>query len=174
MIDVEDKLQWLVDRAEIVETVYKYATGIDTREFELHRSIFTDEIEVDFSSYAGGQEGYVKMSADQWVEGLKGLFPGLDSTQHLMSNPRVTVDGDRAICLVYMQAEHFLANREGDNWHAIGGYYTDDLVRTAEGWKVSRIKLTIFWQRGNKQVMTMGAQRVTELAQHVSGSSGAG
>lgn len=159
----KDKLQWLVDRAEIVETVYKYATGIDTRDFALHRSIYTDEIEMDFSSYAGTEAGYVKMKADDWANGLRGLFPGLDATQHSMSNPRVEVDGDKATCIVYMQAEHFLANSEGDNSHAIGGYYTDDLVRTSDGWKVCRVKLTILWQRGNKHVMQLGMQRATEL-----------
>jgi hypothetical protein len=163
--DDKDKLQWLVDREEIQETVYKYATGIDTRDFELYRSIFTDEVEIDFSSYSPEMGGAMTMPADAWVAGLKGLFPGLDGTQHSMSNPRITIDGDKATCIVYMQAEHFLANSEGDNSHAIGGYYTDQLVRTEDGWKVCAVKLTILWQRGNKAVMTMGAAKAAALQQ---------
>jgi hypothetical protein len=41
----------LEDRVAVLETVYKYALGIDIRDWGLYRSIFTDEIEVDFSSY---------------------------------------------------------------------------------------------------------------------------
>jgi SnoaL-like domain len=53
-----EQLQWLVDRELIVETVYLYATAVDDRDWELYRSIFTDVVDVDFSSYfevpAGG------------------------------------------------------------------------------------------------------------------------
>ena len=54
-------------------------------------SIFTDEIEVDFSSYTGMEPGWMKLPADLWTESLKGLFLGLDATQHSMSNPRITI-----------------------------------------------------------------------------------
>ena len=99
------------------------------------------------------------MPADQWVEHLTGLFPGLDATQHSMSNPRISVDGDTATCIVYMQAEHFLRVDEGDNFYTLGGYYTDHLIRTADGWKLTKVKLTVLWERGNKRVMTMATER---------------
>ena len=38
------------DYIEILETVYCYATGIDTRDWSLYRSIFLDEVEMDFLS----------------------------------------------------------------------------------------------------------------------------
>ena len=40
-----EQLQWLVDRALIVETVYLYATAVDSRDWKLYRSIFTDMVE---------------------------------------------------------------------------------------------------------------------------------
>ena len=55
------------DVLELCDLRYRYALGIDTRDWPLHRSISTDEIEVDFSSYSGRPAA--RMSADGWVEG---------------------------------------------------------------------------------------------------------
>jgi hypothetical protein len=160
-----EQLQWLVDRALIVETVYLYATAVDSRDWKLYRSIFTDVIDVDFSSYfQGGEPGWVTVPADAWVDSASAPFAALEATQHSLSNPRVTIDGDRATCVVYMQAEHFLANREGDNYHTVGGYYTHTLVRTAAGWRLSQIKLTVRWQRGNKHIMTASGEPILPRA----------
>jgi SnoaL-like domain len=152
-----EQLQWLVDRALIIETAYLYATAVDSRDFGLYRSIFTDEIDVDFSSYfspgGGGGPGWVTLSADAWVDAVRGVFAPLDATQHSLSNPRVVIEGDRATCEIYVQADHFRANREGDNYHTVGGFYTHTLLRTAAGWRLNRIKLTVRWQRGNKHIM---------------------
>ncbi len=145
------------ERMDVAEVVYAYATGVDTRDWALYRSIFMDEVEFDFSSWDGNPAR--RMRADDWVAGVRPLFHGLDATQHAMSNPRVAIDGERATCLMYMQAAHFLANREGDAEFTIGGYYTDQLVRTAAGWKLCGVKLTVVWSRGNKQIMTLAAQR---------------
>jgi hypothetical protein len=141
------------DRTEIVETVYCYAAGVDGRDWALYRSIFTDEVDIDFSSYDGTTTG--RMKADDWVAGVKPLFEGLDATQHSMTNPRVTIQGDRATCIMYMQAEHFLKNDRGDSGFALGGYYTDQLVRTPAGWKLCAVKLTVLWTRGNRHIMTL-------------------
>ncbi len=148
------------ERIDVAETVYAYATGIDTRDWALYRSIFTDEVEVDFSSWDGNPPR--RMRADDWVAGMQPLFHGLEATQHSMSNPRVSIAGERATCVMYMQAAHFLANREGDAEFTIGGYYTDQLVKTAAGWKLCAVKLTVLWSRGNKHVMTLAVQRGTK------------
>lgn len=148
------------DRTEICETVYTYATGIDTRDWTLYRSIFTDEIDLDFSSYDGNPPQ--RLPADAWVAAIRPLFTGLDATQHVMTNPRVTIEGDAATCVMYMKAEHFLQNDRGDDWFTIGGYYTDRLVRTPGGWRISAVRLTVFWSRGNRHVMTLGAERGAE------------
>lgn len=145
------------DRSAILETIYCYATGVDTRDWALYRSIFTDEVEVDFSSWDGSPPRRIR--ADDWVAGVKPLFTGLDATQHSMTNPRVVLEGDRATAILYMQAAHFLQNQEGDPEFTIGGYYTDRLVRTPAGWKLCAVKLTVLWSRGNKHIMQLALQR---------------
>lgn len=146
---------------QIVRRVYEYAYGIDTRDWSLYRSIFTDEIAMDFSSYNGNPAS--RMKADDWVAGCRVLFTGLDATQHSMSNPLVDVDGQRARCRMYMQAEHFLRNDQGSDDFALGGYYDDRLVLTADGWKIEAVTLNVLWSRGNRHIMQLATARGTEI-----------
>jgi hypothetical protein len=148
------------DYNEIVRRRYEYAQGIDTRDFALLRSIFTDEITMDFQDYSGQPAS--KMKADDWVAGCKVLFTGLDSTQHVMTNPIVDINGDEATCRMYMKAEHFLQNDQGDDDFALGGYYIDQLKKIEERWTICAVTLKIFWNRGNRHIMGMAAARGAE------------
>jgi 3-phenylpropionate/cinnamic acid dioxygenase small subunit len=162
MTDEAERVQYLMDRTKIIETMYLYATGIDTKDWALYRTIFADEIKIDFGSHVGGPPGWTHMSADEWTAQLIDVFAGMESTQHSMSNPRVEIDGDVARCVMYMQAEHYLKNDQGDDFFTIGGYYTNDLVRSGDGWKLTAVKLTVLWQRGNRHIAAAADQAITE------------
>ena len=41
---MSDDLKYLCDRADLTDLINKYATGIDTRDWKLYRSIFADEV----------------------------------------------------------------------------------------------------------------------------------
>lgn len=152
------------DYTEILETVYCYATGIDTRDWPLYRSIFLDEVELDFESWDGIPAH--RINADDLAANIAVYFAGLDATQHSMTNPRVDIQGDRAVCTMYMQAAHFLGKGLAAAEFTIGGYYTGQLVKTAAGWKLAAVKLTVFWERGCKEIMQnafhLGAQRLQQ------------
>jgi hypothetical protein len=141
------------DTTEITRRLYEYALGIDTRDWGLYRSIFCDEVAMDFSSF-NGEPGALQ-KADDWVAGVSVLFNGLDATQHSMSNPMVDIDGDTARCRMYMQAEHFLQNEQGGVDFTIGGYYDDRLVRTDGGWKIAAVTLNVLWSRGNRHILAL-------------------
>jgi hypothetical protein len=64
-----------------------------------------------------------------------------------------------------MQAEHFIDRKSGeglmtgaDRW-TIGGFYTNELVRTAAGWKLAKVALTVTWTRGNPDVSRIALER---------------
>ena len=144
------------DYQQITARLDEYALGIDTRDWALYRAIFTDEVAIDFSSYDGNPARV--MTADEWVAGVRPLFTALDATQHSMSNPLVEVDGERATCRMYMQAEHFLENDRGAPDFAIGGYYDDRLRRTDRGWLIDAVTLTVLWRRGNADIMQLALE----------------
>ena len=148
------------DFNEITRRRYEYAQGIDTRDFELLRSIFADEIMMDFEDYSGQPAALIR--ADDWVAGVKVLFTGLDSTQHVMTNPIVDVNGDEASCRMYMKAEHFLRNDQGSFDFALGGYYIDQLKKVDGRWLIHAVSLKLFWNRGNRHIMTLAQARGAE------------
>lgn len=157
---MNDNLKYLLDRADLTDLINKYATGIDTRDWTLYRSIFADEVDIDFSSY-NGQPGE-RMKGDDWVAGVQMLLPGFDATQHLLANMVFDIRGDEATVTVYMQAEHFLANALGDSSHTLGGYYTHRVRYGTDGWKIHGVTLNITWSRGNRHVYELARQRVAE------------
>jgi hypothetical protein len=59
-----------------------------------------------------------------------------------------------------MRADHFLNFDDDSAWYAIGGYYRDDLVKTADGWKIERLRLDLFWQRGDRSILTRAREAV--------------
>ena len=113
-------VQLLLDRAEISDVQLRYATGVDMRDWKLFRSCFADEIEVDFTSVFGGS-GPRKVSGDQWAEAARRTVSGFQTTQHMITNHVITVDGDKALCVAYLQAQHCLPNEQGDSMQTIGG-----------------------------------------------------
>jgi 3-phenylpropionate/cinnamic acid dioxygenase small subunit len=155
----ESKLRLLLDRMEIGDTVHRYASGIDMRDWNLYRSCFTDDIELDFSSADPAMPTAIK--ADEWVNFVRAALGGFESTQHISSNHVITVKGDEAGCVSYMQATHYLPNDRGDNSFTLGGYYTDNLVRTSNGWKIKKRRLTVTWSAGNRSVMELALKQPT-------------
>ena len=141
-----------VDELAVRRTLYRFARAIDTRDWAAYRAVFTDEIDLDYSSYRPGSVG--RMRADEWVGRGVALFEGLDATQHSLTNPLVDVDGDSAAITVYLVAEHVL----GDHWFTIGGYYQDRLVRAGDGWLITGKKLVVTWTRGDRGILELAAR----------------
>ncbi|MCK6563177.1 MAG: nuclear transport factor 2 family protein [Dehalococcoidia bacterium] len=153
----DSRLQQLVDRQAISDTVIRYATGIDMRDSVLYRSCFTDEVYFDFTSFSGGQAAV--LPADLWVARVAEALWGFTATQHISTNHVITLNGDEAVCVSYMQAQHYLPNDETVSTITLGGYYTNTLVRTAEGWRISRCVLTVTWETGDRRLFELARQR---------------
>ena len=150
---------------DVTRTVYEFAYGIDLRDWDLYRSVFAGgDVHLDYSSYHGRPA--TTMTADEWVAAVRPLFTGLDATQHSMTNPIVdlSADGRRARCRMYMQAAHFLDHDGGDPEFTIGGYYDDTLRRVDDprrAWRIDGVTLTVWWRRGNADVMRIARERGT-------------
>ena len=145
------------ERSDVIETIYQYATGIDTFDWALYRSIFTDEVTMDFEAW--NQIPKHRIRADDLQNNIRLFFAGLDATQHVMTNPIVSLDGDHARCVMYIQAYHFLHDMQPSRRYVIGGYYTDNLVRQNDMWKIASVKLDVLWTEGDFSFMHDAAER---------------
>ncbi len=154
-------LQTLLDRAEISDVFHRYALGVDTRDWVMFRSCFTYDVVADFSSiWPGG----IWAGADEWTAMGEKLINGLDATQHIITNHTHDIDGDTAKCTSYLHAQHVFKNDLGSNHNVLAGYYTYDMVRTEDGWKIKKYSLTVTWATGNAAVFDMAAERLKNQA----------
>jgi hypothetical protein len=150
-------LETLIARAEISDVVNRYATGIDRRDWGLYRSIFADEVDLDFTTWSGGEPR--RMAADAWVAGVRDGLSGFDATQHQSSNHVHTIEGDAATCVSYMIARHYLIVDGDRRMQSLGGYYTNRLRRGPEGWTIHACTLTVTWEMGDRGLFLIAAER---------------
>jgi 3-phenylpropionate/cinnamic acid dioxygenase small subunit len=139
-------LQTLADRLEINDLLTRYAHAVDSKDWTLYRSVFTDGAFIDYES-AGGIKGNRETVA-KWLEQTMANFP---MTQHLISNIDVKLDGDRASVRAMFYNPMGMPNGK-TFW--CGGFYNHSLVRTADGWKSERLIEESSWF--DRQAEAMG------------------
>jgi SnoaL-like domain len=149
-------LQELSDRAEIGDVFTRYATGIDTRNWELWRTCFVDDVEMS----ASVRGGISSKGADGLVAKCKADVEGLDATQHIIGNHNIVLDGDTAHCTSYLHAQHVFRSEHSGGHLILAGYYTYDMVRTPDGWKIRKYHLTITWGSGDASVWASAKERM--------------
>jgi len=140
-------VQALVDRAAIVDVCVRYATALDRRQWDLLATCFEADANVEFEGI-----GPV-VGVDALVATCRAVLEPLDASQHLLGNHVVTIDGDEAHSECYLQAQHVRRGTPGGDNYIIAGTYTDDLRRGADGWRISRRRLSVTWTSGNAAVL---------------------
>ena len=137
--------QDVADILELTELTSRYAYAMDGREWEVLRTLFTDDVELD---YGLGEENIMR-GADLFVSSCEATLTQMDATHHIFANHLFQVDGDRAKGRYYMHAQHLKHGVPGGALHTLGGLYEDEFVRTADGWKISKRAYRAIWGRGN-------------------------
>lgn len=131
-------VQALHDKMEINELLTRYASGVDGRDWELWKSVFTPDAYVDYSS-AGAAAG----SRDEVAAYLEQGIGRLPWTQHYITNVEIRLDGNRAKVRAMFYNPMQLPDVEGPSY--CGGYYHHDVVRTDDGWKSERLVEQNLW-----------------------------
>ena len=146
--DLEARVRRLEDRTAIVETVIGYAVAIDRGDWDALGRTLTDPVHVDYSEaglpaadFARGDfTGFARASLEAWT-----------SRQHLSPNHVVVFDEDdpdQAVCYSYMYAQHYSDAAPGEVY-LMRGSYDNVVVRTDDGWKISKVVQHISWIDGN-------------------------
>jgi 3-phenylpropionate/cinnamic acid dioxygenase small subunit len=121
----------LLDRIAIDDLLTRYATAVDTRDWDLWESCFSPDATIDYTAF-GGIAGSVR-TVRAW---LAEVMPRFEMSQHLVVNREVTIEGDTARSRAAFFNPMALATPEGRVLFFDGGYYLDRLVRTPAGWRI--------------------------------------
>jgi 3-phenylpropionate/cinnamic acid dioxygenase small subunit len=146
------------DRLAIIEVMNNYATGLDARDWDLWRTVFTDEAIFDLSSW--NQQPPRPLDSDRVVRGQARVFAELKTTQHFLTNHRITIEDSQARGIAHMRAEHWLLEDDGStSRYTMFGYYDDKFQRTEQGWKMSEMQLNVTHTEGDRRVMDEAQKR---------------
>jgi hypothetical protein len=136
------------DRDELVELLGRYAAIPDTKDFEkLPSTVFTDPVTMDFESLGRPPARTFPLATLMAV--FRVTFASFTATHHAITNHRVDVDGDRATIRAHVRAEHWLPSElveSGPTCWLVVGFYDDAAVRTADGWRLGSVKLSVTHQ----------------------------
>jgi 3-phenylpropionate/cinnamic acid dioxygenase small subunit len=122
-------------RQDVSDLLVRYATGIDTRDWDLLRSCFTDDCKADY-----GDVGQWK-SGDEITAWMRASHEPLGHTLHRITNVSLAADGERVKARSYVDALILGPGNVGGARAA--GFYEDVIVETDEGWRISERKYTM-------------------------------
>ncbi len=147
---MESSLQNLLDREEIRDLLSSYCLALDDRDWQRLASCFLADAIGYYGEEIGQKTGYPA------IEQLcRSALEPLDSSQHLIGTYEIAVDGDTARARCYLHAQHTKAGTPGGDNLTLGGIYLDELVRTADGWRIAKRELRTLWVEGNPAVLVV-------------------
>jgi hypothetical protein len=138
----------------VVDEIDNYC---DAKDWDACRSFFADEVEVDFTSLAGGEPARVR--ADDLIEAWKTNLFAEKKTFHQRGNHRIEIDGDRATVFSKAYAFNLMESGEAAGLWEVWGNYTHELKRIGGEWKCSAMRLEVIRQRGDERVRTFQPEK---------------
>ncbi len=138
------------DRGNVIEAMVRYGRAIDTREYGLLESCFTEDAVIRYSSsFADEIRGRAALESY-----LLDTVTTLEATQHLFGNFEVEVTGDQARFRCYVQAQHVRLGTPGGHLFTVGGRYENTAVRGSDGrWRMTLLEFEPTWTGGNPAVL---------------------
>ncbi|MFS2222567.1 nuclear transport factor 2 family protein [Pantoea sp. B65] len=143
----------VANQLAIVDSLYRYAAGIDLKDKELIKSAFTEDAVSDFRP-AGAKAGFEypvlegkEVIAEALLNSLRPII-----TTHSVTNPRVTIDGDKAYLEAIVEAQH-LPESDSSRHYLMKNRYDVELLKHQDGWFICRVTVDNVWRTGDPAVL---------------------
>ncbi len=126
------------DHDELRALLQRYARAVDERNLEALASLFAPGAELTTA------RGTVSLEA--WLETMRAprTFP---ISQHLLGDPLIALDGDRATLDTYAVVHQLQVAPSGGADLTLGVRYLDEAERTERGWVLTRRSSQTLWMR---------------------------
>lgn len=130
-----DQMDELVDQHAVAAVMLRYGSSLDEKDWERLATCFVPDVT---SVLAGGPEisGYGPLE-----EAVRMALGAYERTQHHIANVEAEIDGDEAELRANLIANHIT----GTSNFVVAGVYREKLVRTPQGWRISRHRLDSLW-----------------------------
>ncbi len=129
-------LETLLAKEEIRELALLYSRGVDRKDPQLLRSLYTDDAT---DTHGDAFDG----SAKEYVDFLERSFPHIRYSGHHICNHLISVEGDLGEGEVYVLAYHVIPDRQG-GWveDLIAVRYIDRYRKQSGRWRFSKRVVT--------------------------------
>ncbi|GAA4471431.1 hypothetical protein GCM10023094_02130 [Rhodococcus olei] len=126
---------------EVHDLFTRYARAVDTRDWDVYRTVFTADAQIDYST-SGGPTG----DRESVIAALDPMLALFSRTQHYVTNVDVrSFDQEQGVASVSAMFYNPLVVGPGKQFFC-GGWYHHDLVRTpADGWRSRRLVEEAAW-----------------------------
>ena len=134
--------QELLDRTEILDALTAYSHGLDQRNWKIFDRAWADG--ATFQAPGNGIDEPI--SAHALRERLTSQNDATRlSGQHLLNNTRFRIEGDSAHTVTEVTWVTLQQSHEPGLIYEVraGGLYVDDLIRTEDGWRISKRVLAL-------------------------------
>ncbi len=121
------------DIDDIKAVKYRYLRALDTKHWDDFADTLTEDVVGDYDASIG--ESHQFTDRETLVGFMRSSMPANVITEHRVTHPEITVDGDEATGTWYLQDRVIVADF---NFMLIGAaFYHDRYRRTEDGWKIS-------------------------------------
>lgn len=126
------------DELEIRALLARYARGVDTKDWELYRSVFTPDAQIDYTS-----AGAIAGGRDEVIDWLSAGFATIPWSMHYITNVEADIGEQTATVRAMFYNPMQLPGMTTQS--ACGGYYHHELVRTTDGWRSRSLREENVW-----------------------------
>jgi SnoaL-like domain len=156
LADLDARLRTLRDTHDVVDALHRFAAGQDREDAPLFLSAFTDDATLDFTGPARRFGLEAPVMGHDAIAGIPAMLAPLTTT-HTVTNPRVTLDGDRATVSALVAAQHVVTATPGRHL-LLTNHYDADLVRVAPpgspaAWRMTHLLIRVAWHDGDPTVL---------------------
>ncbi len=160
----QDLLRELWDRSQIDQLMFRFGRALDLHDWPMYRSTFLDRIDIDFRDLTG--QPPVTVDADLWTEFARLVLSPVKAL-HQYSNHVIALDGDAATSTLYHVCRHHRASDRGGSENVQYGWYENAYARTAQGWRIARLKHSFQWVEGNDRLLERTDDEFNDVCRRV-------
>ncbi|WP_372507620.1 nuclear transport factor 2 family protein [Mycobacterium shimoidei] len=121
------------DIEAIKQVKYRYLRGLDTKHWDDFADTLTEDVKGDYGSSVGEEHHFANRK--DLVDYMRSALGPNVITEHRVTHPEITVNGDEASAIWYLQDRVIVAEF---NFMLVGAaFYRDRYRRTPDGWRIS-------------------------------------